>query len=85
MRPMHEATKDGAPILARTRSDLASTFARDDLKRWAARWIVIRHPGVTDRGEDFGWVMDAPVGHGGLPDEWFVGWEPLPNICITTN
>ena len=25
-----------------------------------------------------GWGFAAPVGMGGFPDEWFVGWQPLP-------
>ena len=39
---------------------------------------VMRHEGRTVSGYDLGWSVALPVGHGGLPDEWFVGWRPLP-------
>jgi hypothetical protein len=40
--------------------------------------FVGRHPGITSRHEDFGWNFAAPVGYGGIPDEWLEGWMPLP-------
>ena len=35
------------------------------------------HPGIPEDGFDIGWGVAAPVGYGGLPDDWFVGWKPI--------
>ena len=78
LRPMSEAPKDSTPVLALTRDDLSTV--RADLDRWASKWIVIHHPGLSDDGWDGGWSVNAPVGNGGLPDDWFVGWQHLP-VC----
>jgi len=74
LRPIETAPKDGKPILAKLRDKLD----REDLERWQGLYVVVRHPGLTETGYDFGWNMAAPVGHGGFPDEWFDGWTPLP-------
>lgn len=77
LRPMSDAPKENRTrILALTRPDLDAE--RADLKRWCSQWVVIHHPGVAHDGFDIGWSMSAPVGHGGFPDEWFVGWTSLP-------
>lgn len=78
LRPMSEAPKDRTPILALTRSDLQSV--RGDLDRWSNKWVVVHHQGVACDGWDSGWNVNAPVGNGGLPDEWFVGWHSLPKL-----
>ena len=46
---------------------------RDDAHRFDGLQLVGR------LGSDIeGWCFAAPVGMGGFPDEWFVGWQPLP-------
>jgi hypothetical protein len=30
------------------------------------------------RDDGLDWRFAAPVGYGGIPDEWIVGWQPLP-------
>lgn len=78
-RPMVSAPKGGTRILAVIRSDLRKTRpGRDDLEPWEGLPIVVRHPGIASDGFDLGWNVAAPVGHGGFPDDWFVGWRPLP-------
>ena len=76
MRPMCEHKKDGTPVLARFRDDLATV--REDLVRLSGIWVVVSHPGVHGDGWDPGWNLAGPFGYGGLPDEWFVGWVSLP-------
>lgn len=75
-RPMSEAPKDRTPILARTRPDIYPESS--NRSGWNARHVVIRHEGILDDGFDMGWSVAAPVGYGGMPDEWFLGWQPLP-------
>lgn len=77
-RPMSEARKDLTPILAKIRPDLSVWRNRDDLEHWNGLRVVIRHVGIEPGGFDVGWNMDGPVGMGGFPDEWFVGWMELP-------
>lgn len=83
-RPISEAKKDGSPILAKLRdniyppvTDESSLRARADY-RWNGLTIVLRHPGLANDGFDMGWNVAAPVGHGGFPDDWIEGWQPLP-------
>ncbi|MGF1275491.1 hypothetical protein [Acetobacter pasteurianus] len=83
-RPISEAKKDGSPILAKLRNNIyppvtdeSSLRARADY-RWNGLTIVLRHPGLANDGFDMGWNVAAPVGHGGFPDDWIEGWQPLP-------
>ena len=83
--PIESAPKDGTPVLLRFRADLVERFdperKRDgpwSLEQWADKRFVGRHPGVSEGGFDFGWSFAAPVGQGGFPDQWLVGWMPLP-------
>ena len=76
LKPMADHPKNGEPVLARLRKDLATV--RDDFDRLAGRWIVVRHAGVKQDGWDDGWSLAGPFGYGGLPDEWFIGWQELP-------
>lgn len=76
LRPMSEAKKDGQPILAAFRRDIETRSER--AKHLAGRFVVIRHPGVADDGFDMGWNLAGPWGHGGFPDDWFAGWQELP-------
>lgn len=69
--------KDGTPVLARFRKDLADV--RPDLDRIAGLWVVVRHPGVASDGWDGGWNLAGPFGYGGIPDDWFIGWTALPD------
>lgn len=72
--PMHDAPRDRVPILAKVRPKLSWEKNRPDLQGWDGIQIVVRSSG----GQlEFEWNMAAPVGHGGFPDEWFVGWKAL--------
>ena len=79
LRPISEAKKDRTPILAKIHDDLFPRIRpeRADLKPWNGRWVVVSHPGILEDGFDIGWGVAAPVGHGGLTDDWFLGWKPL--------
>jgi hypothetical protein len=79
-RPMSEAPRDGTKILVLLKSPIPDGRRGDDeqAQRWDGLPFVARHPGVAADGFDIGWQFAAPIGHGGFPDEWFVGWRPLP-------
>lgn len=83
-RPIAEAKKNGSPILAKLRDDIyapptdVSSLREHSGYRWNGLTVVLRHPGLADDGFDIGWNMQAPVGHGGFPDDWIEGWQPLP-------
>jgi hypothetical protein len=78
-RQIQDAPKDRTRILAYIRGDLVAFESRRDLDRWAGRFVVLDHPGITDDGYDFGWNVAAPVGSGGIPDRWIDCWWPLPS------
>jgi len=80
-RPISEAKKDNRPILVLIHPDLYPRIKpmREDLARWNGKQVVVRHIGLAHDGFDTGWTVDAPVGHGGFPDEWFAGFQPLPS------
>lgn len=80
LRPMSEAKKNGTNIWAVIRPDLSKHLGREELKIWDGVQIPIRHPGLADDGFDMGWNVAAPVGSGGFPDDWFLGWVPLLEI-----
>lgn len=75
-RPMIDAPRNRTDILARTRPDVYPEA--HNRSGWNNRSVVIRHEGILNDGFDMGWSVAAPVGYGGMPDEWFVGWQPLP-------
>jgi hypothetical protein len=77
-QPIETAPKDGTPVLARIRSDLATHTGRDDHERLQGLWIVVRHTGVASDGFDSGWQLAGPFGQGGFSDDWFSGWYELP-------
>ena len=79
-QPIETAPKDRTPILAKMRCDIYPSLRpqREDLSSWNGRYVVVHHPGLATDGFDLGWSMNAPVGNGGFPDEWFEGWMPLP-------
>lgn len=70
------APKDGSRVLLLLKNLLP--VERDDLDRWHGIPFVGRHPGICEDGLDIGWNFAAPVGHGGFPDDWFEGWQPIP-------
>lgn len=70
----------GPAIWALIREDLVEHTGRTDLDRWAGVQVPLRHPGIYEaegRTRDHGWSVAAPVGHGGIPDDWVAGWVPL--------
>ena len=82
-QPIETAPKDGTPIWVLLRDDIYPTLRpeREDLSRWNGLQLCVSHPGTYERDGrtwDHGWNMAAPVGNGGYPDEWIVGWRPLP-------
>jgi hypothetical protein len=76
LRPIEEAPKDGTPVLVKVRDDIYPVLRpnRADLEDWNGIWAVMKNYGNTME-----WLFAAPVGHGGFPDEWMVGWLPLEN------
>jgi hypothetical protein len=77
--PIETAPKNGTIIWACLRHDLSQNGRDDlDLERWNGVQVPLRHPGISSDGFDFGWVVAAPVGHGGFPDSWIAGWMSLP-------
>lgn len=73
-RPMATATKDRTLVLLLTKADLRTD--RDDLEGWRGIQFVGRYIVCED-----GWNIAAPVGaSGGFPDDWLVGWMPLPAV-----
>ena len=75
-RKMDSAPKDRTSVLLLLKNPIPKD--REDLRRWDGLQFVGRHPGLADDGFDIGWNFAAPVGHGGFPDDWFIGWMPLP-------
>jgi hypothetical protein len=80
-KPISEAKKNGTAILAKFYGDIYPRIEprRSDLATWNGRYAVIKHNGLADDGFDIGWMVAAPVGCGGLSDEWIEGWMPLPS------
>ena len=80
--PMSEARKDRSEIIGYLRDDIFPVLrpGRPDLEAWNGRAIIMRHNGLASDGFDVGWSVAAPVGNGGLPDEWFKGWLPVPVV-----
>jgi len=73
-RPIETAPRDGTPILALMRDD----FSDERQTAWNGLLVVLCHEGHTVSGFNRGWSVAAPVGYGGIPDNWLVGWQPLP-------
>jgi len=83
MLPMRDARKDRTPILAKIRPDLAEAFPSyaggQDIDRYAGRFVVVSHPGITEDGFDIGWSLAGPFGFCLGEDDVFEGWWPLPS------
>ncbi|MCE6958492.1 hypothetical protein LAZ40_05440 [Cereibacter sphaeroides] len=73
LRAMHEAPRDGTPVLLRFAEGLEGV--RADLERWNGLVFVGRNR--KDQGGPDDWGFAAPVGQGGFPDSWLEGWAPL--------
>lgn len=71
-QPMEAAPRDGTVILVAFRADLMERTGREDLVRWEGRYAAVRW-----YGEPMLWGIAAPVGQGGLPDDWMAGWQPI--------
>lgn len=85
--PMSDAPRDGTVILGRTRSDMPEdeSLPQWSAHRWNDRYVPMKHEGRTPSDYDLGWSVALPVGHGGLPDDWFIGWQPLVKALPTPN
>lgn len=70
-RPIETAPKDRTPVLLRLKNPIP--WDRTDLRAFDGIAFVGRH-----NGDLMEWCFAAPVGQGGFPDDWFVGWMPLP-------
>lgn len=77
-RPMSEAPRDRTDILAKTRPDIYPEA--HNRSGWNNRSVVIRHEGIVNDDFDMGWSVAAPVGYGGMPDKWFLGWQPISDF-----
>lgn len=69
-RTIDSAPRDGTYILALVGN------APEHWGHLGGRAFVIRHEGATPSGFDLGWALHP--GFGGVSDEWFTHWQPLP-------
>ena len=74
--PIESAPKDGTRVLLLMKDPIPRE-SRPDLEGFAGVQFVGRCHTYED-GTNIGWGFAAPVGCGGLPDDWMVGWRPLP-------
>lgn len=65
------APRDGSYILALVAANPSERYAH-----LAGRAFVIRHEGKTPSDYDMGWAVFP--GFGGVPDNWFTHWQPIP-------
>lgn len=77
-RPISTAPKNRTSFLLKVKPDISTIKGRPDLEGLNGIRFVGRHPGLGTDGFDYGWTFAAPVGYGGIPDEWLVGWMPVP-------
>ncbi|MFT9025975.1 hypothetical protein [Acetobacter indonesiensis] len=82
-RPMSDAPRDRTEILAKTRPDVYPDS--HNRSGWNNRNVVIRHEGFVNDDFDMRWSVAAPVGYGGMPDDWFIGWQPLPALPVNSD
>jgi hypothetical protein len=75
-RDIATAPRDGTPILVLLKNPLP-VEGRRDLERWHGLAFVAQHWELPADGFDSGWQFAAPVGQGGFPDTWMVGWQAL--------
>ncbi|MTH95918.1 hypothetical protein [Roseibium sp. RKSG952] len=80
LRDILDAPKDRTVIWAVIRIPKEELEARPNLEQWDGVQVPLRHPGVMEGGFDTGWSVAAPVGHGGFPDEWILGWVPVLTV-----
>lgn len=48
--------------------------------RWGSEVFVGLHNGLAEDGFDIGWMVSSPVGVGGFPDSWILGYQEIPGI-----
>lgn len=75
-RPIEEAPRDGSVIWGALKRDIWDHDGSHH--RMSGIQLPLRHEGTTSSGYDIGWGVAAPLGYGGIPDLWIVGWRPLP-------
>jgi len=72
--PMAMAPKDRTPVLLKVKSEQKLPERAAD---YAGLQFVGRYAGCV-----MAWCFAAPVGCGGIPDEWLEGWQPLPDSWL---
>ena len=72
-RPITEAKKDGTPVLLKVKDVIPG---KPDDRLAGVQFVGRNH--LYENGFDASWNFAAPVGYGGIPDEWLDGWMPLP-------
>ena len=70
-QPIATAKQDGTPVLLKMKLKLPK--------------MVDRFSGLifvgSNRGTEVGWSFAAPVGMGGIIDDWIEGWKPLESVA----
>lgn len=69
-QPISTVPKYNGPVLLRFRGekDLPARAAGFADRVFVGSWA----------GKYSEWCFHAPVGHGGIPDEWLLEWHPIP-------
>lgn len=74
--PISSAPRDGTPVLIKIKS----------LERMLAEQRSIEFAGMvfvgSNRNTIMQWGFAAPVGYGGIPDDWIEGWMALPGVAV---
>ena len=76
-RDISTAKKDGTPVLLKIVDVIPGAVPDTNSHRLQGIQFVGRNM-LAKNGNDYGWNFAAPVGYGGIPDEWIEGYQPLP-------